>query len=116
MSRLRITECLDIDLDNERWCCNRCGQDIYDARDNYKKGCLIAERDMAEVHPPMVDGAAYCFTPDSDYCRLLEFYCPNCGTMLENEYLPPGHPITHEIELDIDVLKAKQAQQAEQGA
>ena len=27
--------------------------------------------------------------------------------MLDNEYLPPGHPITHEIELDIAALKQK---------
>jgi hypothetical protein len=27
--------------------------------------------------------------------------------MIENEYLPPGHPITHEIELDIDALKQR---------
>jgi hypothetical protein len=25
--------------------------------------------------------------------------------MIENEYLPPGHPITHDIELDIGALK-----------
>ena len=116
MSRIRITEGLDIDLTSERWCCNRCGQELYDARDNYKKGCLIAEREMSEVHPAMVDGAAYSFTPDSDYCRLLEFYCPGCGTMLENEYLPPGHPITHEIELDIDALKRRHPSQVNQGA
>ena len=27
--------------------------------------------------------------------------------MIETEYLPPGHPITHDIELDIDALKRK---------
>jgi acetone carboxylase, gamma subunit len=27
--------------------------------------------------------------------------------MMENEYLPPGHPLTHDIELDIDQLKAR---------
>ncbi|MFC7050016.1 acetone carboxylase subunit gamma [Emcibacter nanhaiensis] len=109
MDKIRITECLDIDLEKEQWCCNRCGHELYAARDNYKKGCLVAERDMKEVHPPMTDDATYSFMPDPDYCRLVEFYCPSCGTMLENEYLPPGHPLTHEIELDIDALKAKYA-------
>lgn len=109
MSRVRITEYLDIDLATEAWCCNRCGHSLHSARDNYKKGCLIAEREMAEVHPPLVDDASYNFTPHPDYCRLIEFYCPSCGTMIENEYLPPGHPITHEIELDIDALKARYA-------
>jgi acetophenone carboxylase len=38
---------------------------------------------------------------------MVEFYCPNCGVMVENEMLPPGHPVTHDIELDIDKLKEK---------
>lgn len=107
MNKIQITECLDIDLDKERWCCNRCGHDLNDARKNYKEGTLVAERDMTEVHPPLVTGQEYSFTPDNDYCRLLEFYCPNCATLLETEYLPPGHPITHEIEIDLDALKAR---------
>jgi acetone carboxylase gamma subunit len=27
--------------------------------------------------------------------------------MIEVEALPPGHPITHDIELDMDALKTK---------
>jgi hypothetical protein len=27
------------------------------------------------------------------------------------EYLPPGHPLTHDIELDIDALKKTEAMQ-----
>jgi len=34
-----------------------------------------------------------------------EFYCPGCGTQVETEYLPPGHPITHDIEIDVEQLK-----------
>jgi len=105
MPRVRITEYLDIDLETERWCCNRCGYELADARKNYKEGCLIAERDLNDVHPAVIEGETYSFKPDPDYCTLIEFYCPSCGTMLENEYLPPGHPITHEIELDLDALK-----------
>lgn len=107
MTKVRITEYLDIALDSEHWCCNRCGHALGSARENYKHGCLVAERVLEEVHPPLVEGGSYSFTPDSRYCRLVEFYCPNCGTMLENEYLPPGHPLTHEIELDIDALKRR---------
>lgn len=112
MTKVRITEYLDIDVDAERWCCNRCGHDLGDASGNYKEACLVAERPLDEVHPPMVEGSAYSFTPDSSYCRLVEFYCPGCATMLENEYLPPGHPITHEIELDIAALKRRHGKAA----
>jgi len=102
-----ITEYLDLDLATERWLCNRCGADLGDARDNYKKGCLIAHRDPAEVHPPIVEDAEYNFAPDPDWCRIVEFYCPGCAALIEVEYLPPGHPITYDIELDIDSMKEK---------
>jgi len=102
----RITEYLDIDLDRELWICNRCGTELGSARENYKKGCLIAARDPREIHPPIVEGD-YGFSPDPGWCSIVEFYCPGCSTLLETEYLPPGHPLTHDIELDIDALKLK---------
>ncbi len=102
--KIRITEYLEVDLDSQKWCCQRCGQELGDARQNYKKGCLVAEKPLDEVYPPLPEGSSYGFSPDPDFCRLLEFYCPSCGVMIENEYLPPGHPITHDIELDIDSL------------
>ncbi|TDE36303.1 acetone carboxylase subunit gamma [Antarcticimicrobium sediminis] len=106
---VRITENLSIDLDREDWCCVACGHRLAKARENYKTGCMVAEVPMEEAHPPMLEGAAVSFMPNPDFCRLVEFYCPNCGTVLENEYVPPGHPLTHDIELDIDALKARRA-------
>jgi len=45
--------------------------------------------------------------PDRDWCRIVEFYCPGCAVLMEVEYLPPGHPLTRDIELDIDAMKAR---------
>ena len=109
MSKRAITEYLDLDPNTERWSCNRCGVDLGSARENYKKGCLIAAREPTDIHPPIVEKSEYSFAPDRDWCRIVEFYCPNCGTLIETEYLPPGHPLTHDIELDIDALKVKDA-------
>jgi acetophenone carboxylase len=67
----------------------------------------VAEKPFEEVHPPLVEGEEYSFSPDPNYCRLLEFYCPACGVIIENEYLPPGHPITHDIEIDLKSLKER---------
>ena len=64
-------------------------------------------RDPAEIHPPLVEGGPYSFAPDPQWCRIVEFYCPECAVLLEVEYLPPGHPLTHDIELDIDSMKAR---------
>jgi acetone carboxylase, gamma subunit len=105
--KVSITEYLDIELETEQWCCRRCGKALINARSDYKRGCLVAERPLEEVHPPQTRDQPYGFCPDPDFCRLVEFYCPHCGGMIENQYLPPGHPLTHDIELDIDGLKKK---------
>ena len=105
-NRLRVTEYLDLDLDREKWLCNRCGHVLGPARENYKNGCLVHDRDPREIHPPLVPGS-FNFSPDPLWVRIVEFYCPGCGTQVETEYLPPGHPITHDIEIDIDSLKER---------
>ena len=105
-SRLRVTESLDLDLERERWLCNRCGYEIGPARDNYKKGCLLYDRDPREIHPPLVSGE-FNFSPDPLWVRIVEIYCPGCGAQIETEYLPPGHPITWDIEIDLDSLKER---------
>jgi acetophenone carboxylase len=73
---------------------------------NYKIGCSVAERDPSEVHYSEID-SDYKFSPDSNWCKIIEFYCPHCGVMIENEYLPLGHPITHDIDIDIGQLRKK---------
>jgi len=106
--RIRVTEYLDLELDGEQWMCNRCGHLFGPASENYKKGCLLHDRDPREIHPALVDGA-YSFAPDPLWVRIVEFYCPGCGTQVDTEYLPPGHPITHDIEIDIATLKSRLA-------
>ena len=105
---IRFTEYLDLDVEQERWCCHSYGHALIGARESYKKGCLVAERDPREIHAPVLEGE-YGFAPDPEWARIVEFYCPSCGRQIETEYLPPGHPITHDIELDVDSLKARLA-------
>ena len=107
--KICITEYLLIDLDSERWHCRRCNHCLGSARDNYKRGLLVYDRDPREVHRPLIDPDkyAYTFSPDPAYTALLEYYCPTCGTLVETEYTVPGHPPIRDIELDIDSLKRK---------
>jgi len=106
--RIRVTEYLDLDLDQEQWSCNRCGHVLGPASSNYKEGCLLYDRDPREIHRPIIEGQ-YSFSPDPLWVRIVEFYCPGCGTQVETEYLPPGHPITWDIEIDIPSLKSRLA-------
>jgi acetone carboxylase gamma subunit len=105
-NRIRVTEYLDLDVERERWFCNRCGHELGAARENYKRGCLLYDRDPREIHPSLVSGE-FNFSPDPLWVRIVEFYCPSCGVQMETEYLPPGHPLTWDIEMDLDSLKER---------
>ena len=103
---VQITENLDVDVASERWLCHHCHADLGSARENYKEGCRIRARDPEEIWQPLVDEPV-TFSFDRDWCRIVEFACPGCGWLIEVEALPPGHPITHDIQLDLDSLRAR---------
>lgn len=102
----RITENLDVDLDTLEWHCHHCGQPLGPASRNYKEGCLIDARDPREVWRPLIEDE-YNFAYDPEWTRLVEYYCPQCGTMIDLDVLPPGHPIPHDIEPDLALLVAR---------
>jgi acetophenone carboxylase len=101
-----VAEYLDLDLESETWHCHECGHNLGPADQNWKKKCRVNDRSPEEVHQPILDGE-YTFAPDPEWLRIVEFYCPNCMRMIENEYLPPGHPITFDMELDIEKAREK---------
>lgn len=104
--KTQITENLDVDLDARRWQCHHCSGDLGPATESYKKGCLVAARDPEEIWQPLVDEPV-TFSYHRDWCRIVEFYCPACAWLIEVEVLPPGHPITHDIQLDLDELDTR---------
>ncbi|PLS15278.1 acetophenone carboxylase [Bacillus sp. M6-12] len=103
MSKVQITEYLDIELEKRIWCCRKCTGELISADESYKKGCLVYSRDPRTIYNTMIEGELN-FAPDPEWQLIVEFYCPHCGIMVENEFLPPGHPITHDIDLDVDAL------------
>ena len=103
-----MTPYIGIDLESERWLCRKCNEDLGDANDTYKRGLLVNERDPSEIHRPLIgDEYTYTYAPRSDWCRLLEFYCPNCAVQVETEYLPPGHPPVNHMEPDLEWLRER---------
>lgn len=109
--KVAMTEYLQIDLDRELWMCRVCNHEVGPARQSYKEGLLVHARDPREVHKPILNPEWYEFTfaPDPKWVQILEYYCPTCGTMVEAEYLPPGHPPVVDMEFDIDALKRQWA-------
>jgi acetone carboxylase gamma subunit len=109
---IQVTEYLAIDLATEKWLCHRCGHDLGPAHECYKKGCLVRARDPREIHQPLGSDKEFNFSFDPDWMMLLEFYCPQCATLVETEYLPPGHPLTWDIQIDLEALRQKYGDQA----
>ena len=107
MTTYPMTEYLEIDLDAERWQCRRCEEVLGPADRNYKFGLLVRERDPEEVQKTYGNDDELTFAAHPDWARLLEYFCPGCGTLVETELLPPGHPPTHDIHVEVDVLKER---------
>lgn len=105
--KVPMTEYLQIDLERELWVCRVCAIDLGSARSPYKEGLLVYARDPREIHKPILNPELYEFTfaPDPKWVQILEYYCPGCGTLMEAEYLPPGHPPVNDMEFDMDALK-----------
>lgn len=103
-TRRQVGEYLGLDLDSEKFFCWKCDHELGDARGNFKTYAVIAERSPADVYPPWPGMAGR-----DDLSVIREFYCPGCGTMMENEYVPPGHPVLHDLEIDVDALRERVA-------
>ncbi|AZI36617.1 hypothetical protein NT2_05_01900 [Caenibius tardaugens NBRC 16725] len=106
-----VTDALAIDLDSEQWECRGCEKPLGAAQENYKRFMRAFVRDPRDIHAPIIDAEryAYTFAPDPVWVHIIEYYCPHCARMAEAEYLPPGHPPAHDIELDIPALKQQWA-------
>lgn len=110
MNKIAITEYMSVDLQKEMWCCNRCDAELISSEESYMKGCLVYEMPGSEIYgPPMelAKGEVASYAPDPRFNRIIEFYCPQCGTLVEVQYLPPGHPILTDISLDMEKMKQR---------
>jgi acetone carboxylase gamma subunit len=85
--------------DGERVTKSRAGFDFGDYRRNWKLNALIFERDsdelMDEIYPRLM-GA------DPSWMTLREYYCPKSLTLLDVEAVPPGYPIVHAFQPDLE--------------
>lgn len=74
-----------------------CGYEYGDYQENWKLKALVYERDATDGE--VYVGPRAC---DPAWMVLREFYCPGCGTQLEVEAVPPGHPFLLNQIPDID--------------
>ncbi len=91
------TEALDVreDADGRYWACGDCGASLGALEANYKDACLRDTRPVSDSN--MLIGDPGRFIDDAVEFRL--FYCPGCGTQIENEIAVAEDPVLHDIAL-----------------
>ena len=75
--------------------CRNCGDDICDADENYKLHALVDRKELTEAGPLVNDPAEYV----DDELEFRQYYCPGCGTLLENEVILADLDPVHDKQL-----------------
>lgn len=75
--------------------CRHCEERICGAAENYKEHVLCERMPMEEGGPLMNDPAEYV----DDEMEFRKYYCPGCGTLLENEVILADLDPVHDREL-----------------
>ncbi len=78
-----------------------CGYEFGDYRDNWKEKAIIYVRDTLESLREIYVGPR---AGDPEKMVLREFYCPECGELLEVDAVAPGYPILNKFIPDLETL------------
>ncbi|HEX7969970.1 MAG TPA: acetone carboxylase subunit gamma [Stellaceae bacterium] len=97
---LRVTENLLVRRDGKtaHHCCAKCDTDLGPTSDKYKDHCL-REDNPIQASSPLV-GDPKRFIDDEPVFR--QFFCPGCGTLIENEIAVAQDPVLRDIEVVAD--------------
>jgi acetone carboxylase gamma subunit len=76
-----------------------CGHEFGDYRENWKLAASIYVRNTEESLRELYPNSDLC---DPEWMEIREFICPGCLTLLEVEACPPGYPVLHDFEPDLE--------------
>jgi N-methylhydantoinase B len=96
----RVTETLDLVAAEGRphLACARCGWLLGPAAENYKAHALRIDRRIEVANPLIGDPRRFI---DAGV-EFRQFYCPECGGLLENEVCRAGEPLLWDIQLTVE--------------
>jgi N-methylhydantoinase B len=97
---IRITETLLVRLDGAdcHHCCAKCDSDLGPVADNYKDHCLRQDNPIEASSPLVGDPRRYI----DDEPVFRQFFCPGCGSLIENEIAVRTDPVLRDIEVLVD--------------
>lgn len=80
-----------------RWSCRHCKTDLGSASENYKLGCARYDAPIAAANPNIGDWTRY--VDDKPFFR--QFFCPGCGSLIENEVARDGDPLLQDVHIKL---------------
>jgi N-methylhydantoinase B len=83
------------DAQGSFWGCVRCDAELGPLEANYKEQAAAETRDITASNPLVGDPSRFI----DDAVEFRQFYCPGCGSLLENEIAVASDPILADIEL-----------------
>jgi N-methylhydantoinase B len=97
---LQVTDLLLIRLEagEPHHACAKCDTDLGATRDNYKEHCLREDHPVSDATPLAVDPQRYIDAQPV----FRQFFCPGCGTLIENEIALMNEPVLRDIEVHVD--------------
>ena len=78
-----------------------CGFEFDDYRKNWKEQALVYVRNTPEMIHEIYP---YLMGADPAWQEYREYYCPQCGTQLDVEVVPPWYPPIHAFEPDLETF------------
>jgi len=96
----RVTEYLDLVTarDAKHLACSRCGHVLCEAGHNYKEHALRIVRPIQASNPLIGDPQRFI---DAGV-EFRQFYCPECGGLIENEVSRAHDPLLWDIQLAVE--------------
>jgi N-methylhydantoinase B len=76
-------------------CCGKCGADLGPIGENYKDHAIREDNDIRHSNPNVGDYKRYI----DERPVFRQFFCPGCGSLLENEIAREGDPLLRDIEI-----------------
>ena len=84
-----------------RLACVKCAADFGPAGGNYKQACVREEHDITASNPNLGDYRRYI----DDRPVFRQFFCPGCGSLIENEVARADDGVLHDIEMALPGLR-----------
>lgn len=75
------------------WACAKCAADLGPTTANYKDRCIREDHPVSSANPLIGEPSRFI----DDAVAFRQFFCPNCGTQIDNEIAVQRDTVLHDI-------------------